>query len=363
MKTGQNLTLDEILDKAILDNVSDVHLISSSVPIFRVNGRLTLLTSYPKLNNEMIQNLVLGILSPEQKELLINHRSIDFSYGYGGGDYGNKGRFRVNFYFQRNTLAAAFRLFYPKIRTIEELRLPAICHRFSELKQGLILVTGPTGQGKSTSLSAIINEINVTRSAHIVTIEDPIEYIYPEAKSIISQRELGTDSLSWNEALRSVMREDPDVILVGEMRDPESTASVISLAETGHLVFSTIHTNSASQTIDRIIDEFPDHQQTQIRSQLSNCIEGIISQRLIPSLDGGRVVATEVMLGTNAVKSNIREGKTHLIDSIIETSKDIGMIPLEWSLSELVKDGIISLDIARSYTLHEKELLRLAEIK
>jgi twitching motility protein PilT len=247
----------------------------------------------------------------------------------------------------------------PNIRTIEELHLPKICHTFSELKQGFILVTGPTGHGKSTTLAAIINEINLARSVHILTIEDPIEYVYPSGKSIISQREMDLDTHSWSLALRSALREDPDVVLVGEMRDPETIATAITIAETGHLVFSTLHTNSASQTIDRIIDSFPASQQDQIRIQLASTLKGVVAQRLIPQINGGRIPGVEVLIGTSAVASNIREGKTHLIDSVIQTSQDAGMITLESSLASLVLSGTISLETAKSYALRPEELLRM----
>lgn len=355
----QTIEIFELFEKTIYNNASDLHLIVGFPPTLRIDGRLAPIQTYPKLTNKHIEELVFPILTPEQKEILLNNKTVDFSYGYGGGDYGDKGRFRVNIYHQRRTLAASFRLFPPKIKTISELKLPDICHKFTQLKQGFILVTGPTGHGKSTTLAAIINEINETRPSHIITIEDPIEYVYPPEKCIISQREMQTDTHSWAEALRSVVREDPDIVLIGEMRDPESIASAITIAETGHLVFATIHTNSASQSIDRIIDAFPEHQQNQIRIQLAGTVEGIIAQRLIPRIDGGRIVAVEIMLGTNAVKSNIREGKTHLLDSIIETSLDNGMQSLEMSFANLVKEGVVSLDVAKSYSMREKQLLRL----
>lgn len=353
------LAIEELFDKAIFDKASDIHFIASYPPILRIDGRLNFLATYPVLSGQQIENLVFPILTPEQKEMLLNNKTIDFSYGYGGGEYGNKGRFRVNLYYQRKTLAAAFRLFSSKIQTIDELYLPKICHKFTQLKQGFILVAGPTGHGKSTTLAAIINEINETTRGHIITIEDPIEYVYGSGKSIISQREFGIDTHSWTDALRSVVREDPDVLLIGEMRDPESVASAITIAEMGHLVFATIHTNSASQSIDRIIDSFPERQQNQIKIQLAATIEGIVCQKLIPKIDGGRVVATEILLGTSAIKSNIREGKTHLIDSIIETSIDVGMQTMEASLASLVKEGLISVETAKMYSIREKQLLRL----
>ncbi|KKQ96881.1 MAG: twitching motility protein [Candidatus Levybacteria bacterium GW2011_GWB1_39_7] len=353
------MILAELLEKTVTTNASDLHLIAGIAPNIRVDGRLIPLSAYPPLSNEEIQNLVFSILTPEQKELFLTNRSLDFSYGYGGGDYGEKGRFRINLYFQRNTVAAAFRLLPPKVKTIEELRLPPIAHNFAKIKQGFVLVTGPTGHGKSTTLASIVNEINMNQAANIITIEDPIEYVYPKGKGIISQREIGIDSLSWAESLRSALREDPDVVLIGEMRDPESIASAITMAETGHLVFSTLHTNSASQTIDRIIDSFPEKQQNQIKAQLAGSLQGIISQRLIPKIDGGRIVASEVMIANNAIKSNVREGKTHLIDSTIETSQDIGMISLEASLAALVKQGLITLETARSYVLRQEAFNQL----
>ena len=349
----------ELFDKTIIANASDLHLLVGVAPTLRIDGRLTPLQAYNPLTSEEIEALVMKILNESQRESLMTNRVLDFSYAHGGAGFGDKGRFRVNLYFQKGTLAGAFRLLPPKVKTVEELFLPKICHHFAELKQGFILVTGPTGHGKSTTIAAIVNEINMTKAANIITLEDPIEYVYPKGKSIFSQRELGIDTHSWAEGLKSMLREDPDVVVIGEMRDPESIALAITIAETGHLVFSTLHTNSASQTIDRIIDSFPEHQQNQIRIQLANTLEGVISQRLIPKIDAGRVVAVEVLLVNSAIKANIRENKTHLIDSVIETSQDIGMIPLELSLADLVKQGLVSLDVARGYALREKDFLRL----
>lgn len=353
------MTLPELFDKTIEANASDLHFVAGAPPMLRVDGKLIPLTVAGILTNQMIEDLVFTIISPEQKEFLIKGRSLDFSYGFGGGDYGAKGRFRINLYYQRSTLAAAFRLLPPKVKTIEELHLPEVCHDFAKLKQGFVLVTGPTGHGKSTTIASIINEINMTQAANIVTVEDPIEYVYPAGRSIISQRELGSDTLSWGESLKSSLREDPDVLMVGEMRDADSIASAITIAETGHLVFSTLHTNSAAQSVDRIIDSFPERQQNQIRAQLANTLAGIISQRLVPKIDGGRIVVCEVMIANNAIKSNIREQKTHLIDSIIETSQDIGMVSLEASLASLVKQGLITLEVARSFVLRPDIFLQL----
>lgn len=353
------MSIEELFDKTISSNASDLHLVAGDIPTLRVDGRLIALSSYEPLTSQDIETLATSVLTSEQREIFFENRSIDFSYGFGGGDYGEKGRFRINVYFQRNTVALAARLLPAKVKTIEELMLPQICHQFAKAKQGFVLVTGPTGHGKSTTIASIINEINMTQEANIITIEDPIEYVYPKGRSIISQREIGIDTLSWAESLRSALREDPDAILIGEMRDPDSIASAITMAETGHLVFSTLHTNSASQTIDRIIDSFPEKQQNQIRAQLSGSLAGIISQRLIQKIDGGRVVACEIMIANNAIKSNIREAKTHLIDSIIETSQDIGMIPLEASLAALVKEGFVTLETARNYVLRQESFAQL----
>ena len=353
------MDIQELLSLTVKNKASDLHLLVGIPPNIRVDGVLYPLQNYSQVSPEMIEQMIFSILKPTQKALLVANKELDFSFGIGGGAYGNAGRFRANVYYQRGYLSGAFRYLEPRIRTIEELRLPKICHQFSALKQGFVLVTGPTGHGKSTTLAAIINEINQSKPVHVLTIEDPIEYVYPQGKSIISQREMGQDSHSWSFALRSALREDPDVVLIGEMRDPETISSAITIAETGHLVFSTLHTNSASQTIDRIIDSFPSTQQSQVRIQLASTLKGIISQRLLPQINGGRIPATEILIGNNAVSTNIREGKTHLIDSIIETSQEAGMISLESSLSALVMSGAISLETAKSYAIHPDDLLRM----
>lgn len=355
----QNISIQELLDKTIQNKASDLHIVAGFKPILRINGALKQVDSYPELTKEITQKLIFSLLSEQQKELFIENRSIDFSYGFGSGDYGDKGRFRVNVYFQKGTVAASLRLLPATVKTIEELRLPDICHTFASYKQGFIIVTGPTGHGKTTTIASMLNEINMTRSENIITIEDPIEYVYSRGKSVISQREIGSDTHSWNESLKSILREDPNVVIIGEMRDQESIASAITIAETGHLVFSTLHTNSASQSIDRIIDSFPQNQQNQVRAQLSSALAGIISQRLVPSISGERVVATEVLLATNAIRSNIREAKTHLLDSIIETSTDVGMNTMEASLASLVKKGTIALDTAKTFVLRQELFDRL----
>jgi len=350
----QKPTIAQLLNQAVDKQASDIHLIVNSPPYLRLDGILQPIPEMPVLNKEWTKELVFELLTAEQKDFLLQNKEIDFSISLGA-----KGRFRVNAYFQRGYLAAALRFIPVKVRTIEELGLPKICHRFAQLRAGFILVTGPTGHGKSSTLAAIIDEINKVRAEHILTIEDPIEYIHKNQKSIISQREIGRDTLSWKVALKSALREDPDVVLVGEMRDYETIAAALTIAETGHLVFATLHTNSAAQTVDRIVDVFPEHQQTQVRMQLSNTLEAVFSQRLLPAKDGGRVVVAETLLGSAAVRTNIRDGKTHLIDNIIQTSAEIGMTSLESSMIEKIKEGKLSLKMAKSWSLRPRQLTRM----
>lgn len=350
------MDIQQLLQATIQLKASDLHLLVGVPPSVRLDGSLRPISQFPALTSQQIETLIFSLINAQQKEALLANKELDFSVGFGGGAHGDLGRFRVNAYYQRGNMAAALRFLTPVIRTLDDLGLPKILHSFTQLRQGFVLVCGPTGHGKSTTLAGIINEINLNRQDHIVTIEDPIEYIYPTGKSIISQREIGTDTHSWSQALKSALREDPDVVLVGEMRDPETMAAALTIAETGHLVFSTLHTNSASQSLDRIIDSFPSSQQPQIRIQLASVIKGVVSQRLLQQVGGGRSVATEVLIGTPAVSTNIRDGNTHLIDSIIQTSQDVGMITLEASLASLVKTGSISLETARAYALHPDEL-------
>ena len=334
-------------------NASDLHLLVGYQPMLRIDGVLQPIPGEIALTGESVENLVNQLLTNEQKDLFLANKEVDFSYTT------QEYRFRCNVYFEKGAMAGAIRCLPQKIKTLDELGLPPIYHQFGRLRQGFILVTGPTGHGKSTTLAAMLNEINLSRDAHIVTIEDPIEYIYPKGKSIISQREMHTDTHSWNVALRSVLREDPDVVLIGEMRDYETIAAALTIAETGHLVFATLHTNSAAQTIDRIVDVFPEKQQAQIRLQLASTMEGILSQRLMPAIGGGRVPATEILISTPAVQTSIREGKSHLVDNIIQTSADMGMSLLEVSLTNLVKGGRITLDTAKEYAIRPEELIRL----
>lgn len=332
---------------------SDLHISAGYPPMLRVAGELQPVMNAAPLTLQDTETMIMNILSSEQKDLLLSNREIDLSF------HTDNGRFRANLYYQKGSLAGVFRLVPSVIKTLENLGLPEILHDFAKLRQGFVLVTGPTGHGKSTTLAAMIHEINLTKSHHIVTIEDPIEYMYGPGKSIISQREMHADTHSWTVALRSILREDPDVVLIGEMRDFETIQAAITIAETGHLVFATLHTNSASQSIDRIVGVFPEAQQAQIRLQLAAALEGVISQRLIPAIGGGRIAATEVLVATAAVRATIRDGRTHLIDNVMQTSAESGMITLETSLSKLVKEGKISTDAAMAYAVRPEELARL----
>ena len=347
-----NMNINNLLEQTFKQQASDLHLVVNYLPTLRVNGNLIPLLGQEILTAEMIEELVFNLLSPEQKEQFLANKELDISYAT------DLARFRVNLYFQKGAMAAAFRLLPFKISTVEELNLPEICHTFAGLRQGFILVTGPTGHGKTSTLAAIVNEINQNRPCHIMTIEDPIEYVYPKAKAMISQREMHSDTHGWEVALRASLREDPDVVLVGEMRDYETIASALTIAETGHLVFATLHTNSAAQTIDRIVDVFPEGSKAQVKMQLAGSLEGILSQRLLPSLEGGRIPACEILLASSAVRSTIREGKTHLIDNIIQTSADLGMVSLEQYLVKLVKSGKISSQTAEEYALRPEELVK-----
>lgn len=351
------MDIHEFLDITEKRRASDLHLVAGYTPTIRVDGGLIFLPNYSPLTVKDIEQLVFSILSDQQKEVFTANKELDFSITT------DVAHFRVNLYFQQDKPSAAIRLISKNIRNIEELNLPSILYAFTKLHQGFVLVTGPTGHGKSTTQAAMINEINKERSVHIVTIEDPIEYVYPRAKAVVSQRELHSDTYSWASALRAVLREDPDAVLIGEMRDLETIQSAITIAETGHLVFATLHTNTAGQSIERIIDVFPAGQQRQVRIQLAEILEGVIAQRLIPAVGGGRVPAVEILLVSEAVKTAIREGKTHQIDNIIQTSGDIGMNLLEVSLAQLVSKGTISLEVAQEYAFRHDELVRQLKSK
>jgi twitching motility protein PilT len=348
------MNVKDLLQLTVDKNASDLHLIVGIPPTIRIDGALQPVVNEPVLTPEIMSTSLKEVLTSEQLERLSVNKEIDFSLAFS-----DKARFRVNAYTQRGSLAAAFRRIPLAIPAIDNLNLPKILHSFTTLRQGFILVTGPTGHGKSTTLAAIIDEINHNRASHIITIEDPIEFIFRPDKAIISQREMNEDTHSWPIALRSTLREDPDVVLVGEMRDYETIAAALTVAETGHLVFATLHTNSAAQTVDRIVDVFPEEQQGQVKLQLSNVLEAVFSQRLIPAISGGRMVGYEVMLATTAIRTAIREGKTHQIDSILQTSQEAGMSTLETSLAALVKAGKITLEDAQNYSLRPEELTRL----
>lgn len=340
--------MKSLLDLAIDKKASDLHLTVGLPPVLRIDGRLTPIIDKGVLTAEACEKLILSIMMPDQIEKLRQRKEIDFSFGY------LQTRFRSNVFYQKGYLSAALRLISLKIKTIDDLGLPPILEKFTLPSQGFVIITGPTGHGKSTTLAAIIEHINQNRSEHIITIEDPIEYVFEHKKSIVTQREVSSDSNSFARALRSALRQDPDVILVGEMRDLETIDAALTLAETGHLVFTTLHTNSASQTADRMIDVFPPHQQQQIRMQLANVLLGVISQRLLPRISGGRVLACEIMMANSAVRNTIREGKTHQLPNIIQTSASEGMISLDKVLAELVSKGEITIDDALAWSLDPK---------
>ena len=350
-------TIDEYLKEATDMGASDIHITVGLPPMIRMHGLVKpLKEDMSPLTPPDIKRLLYEILSEDQQKRLESEKELDISYGISG-----VGRFRVNVYYQRGSLGAALRTIPMEIPKLETLGLPVEPLRALARKpRGFILVTGPTGSGKSTTLASLIDIINEERQCHIMTIEDPIEYLHKHKNSIINQRELGQDTLSFANALKHVLRQDPDVILVGEMRDLETIAMAITAAETGHLVFSTLHTSSAPQTIDRIIDVFPPYQQQQIRIQLSEVIEGVVAQQLLLRSDGqGRVVATEIMMATPAVRNLIREGKSHQLTTVIQTSLKEGMRTMDYSLSELYGDGKITLETALERAMNQEELLRL----
>ncbi len=346
-------TIEQLLQMVVDRNASDLHITFGYPVMIRIDSELMPVSS-DIVTEKIAEDLVMPILPEAKRELLEVNREVDLAYSFK-----ESARFRINAYYEKGHVAAALRLIPNRIRTIDELKLPGSYHQLANLPQGLVLVTGPTGHGKSTTLAAIIQEINENQAKHIVTIEDPIEYVYPPGKSLVDQREMHEDTHSWEIALRSALRQDPDVVLVGEMRDFETIASAITIAETGHLVLATLHTNSAAQTVDRLIDVFPEHQQAQVRVQISNILEAVIAQRLIPVKGGGRRAVSEVMLCTPAIRSLIREGKSHQIDNVIRTSMDVGMKSLEHSLVDLIREGVITVEEAEANSVHPEEIGRL----
>jgi len=351
---NQNLRIEILLEEIVRKNASDLHLQVGLPPMMRLDGVLAPFPGYNPLNAEEVEHLIFAILDDDQQKILIKDKEFDFSFAFG-----DLGRFRVNAFHERGNLAASLRLIPNQIKTIAELGMPPVIQSFADFPRGLVLVTGPTGSGKSTTLAALIDKINSEKAQHIITIEDPIEFTHKSKRSAIVQREVHYDTYSFSAALRSSLRQDPDVVLIGEMRDLETISAAITIAETGHLVFATLHTNSAAQSIDRMIDVFPPHQQPQVRSQLANILQGICAQRLVPAIGGGRVVAAEVMVANPAIRNIIREGKTHQLDTVIQTGSDQGMQTMDRTLVKLVQSGVVTYDDAREFAVDLVEFERL----
>jgi twitching motility protein PilT len=354
MYKASELELNKLLSLVLERDASDLHLMVGEPPIIRVDTQLIRLDTYQVLSNESIADILSIMLNPLQKQLFEKQSQIDFSYAYK-----DNVRFRVNAYRQKAGMSIAMRSIPNNIKSLEDLNLPPILRRFIDRKQGLVLMVGPTGHGKSTALAAMINEINNTRSEHILTIEDPIEFVFNPNRSIISQREVLIDTPDFSSALKSALREDINVVLVGEMRDLESISAALTIAETGHLVFGTLHTNDAAQSIDRIVDVFESSQQGQIRSQLASVLTGIVSLRLLPKIGGGRIPAYEIMVANHAVRNVIRENKVYEIYNVIHTSLEEGMVPLDKTLALLVKQGLVELEIAQNYVIDNEYFLSL----
>ena len=346
--------IEALLEEVVRKKASDLHLQVGVPPMLRVDGALVPIPDQAALNEPAIEELVFALLEEDQKKILLRDKEFDFSFAFG-----DLGRFRVNAFHEKGNLAAALRLIPSNILSIEELGLPPVLSKFTKFPQGIVLVTGPTGSGKSTTLAALVDQINKNDARHIITVEDPIEYTHNSQKSVIVQREVHYDTYSFSAALRSALREDPDVVLIGEMRDLETISAAITIAETGHLVLATLHTNSAAQTVDRIIDVFPPHQQPQVRAELSTILQAIVAQRLIPALGGGRVAAAEVLVATPAVRNIVREGKTHQLEAVIQTGAEFGMQSMDATLAKLIHASTISYDEARNYAVDLNELDRL----
>jgi len=356
-ESATTYTIDDLLETMVALGASDLHLAVGSHPVIRLNGSLERLDQFPRLSADDTQRLLYRILSTEQQKHLEINRQIDVSYSIPG-----LARFRVNVYFQRESLGGAFRMIPAELKTLEDLGLPTQLHELSKKPRGLVLVTGPTGSGKSTTLAAVVDEINRTRDDHIMTIEDPIEFLHRHKRCIVNQREIGPDAISFADALRGALRQDPDVILLGEMRDLETISTAITAAETGHLVFATLHTQDAPSTIDRLIDVFPAAQQEQIRVQLAATIQGIVTQTLLPTVDGkGRVAALEILLPDDAVRNLIRQAKVEQIYSVMQTNTGRGMQTLEQALVDLVTRGIITQEVAMSRSSRPDQLLGLLQ--
>jgi twitching motility protein PilT len=351
---NQELRIELLLEEVIKKRASDLHLQVGLPPMLRIDGSLVPVAGFDALDEAGVETLVFAILDQDQQQILLKDKEFDFSFAFG-----NLGRFRVNAFHERGNIAAALRLIPNEIKSVTELGMPAVVMGFADFPRGLVLVTGPTGSGKSTTLAAMVDKINTEKSHHIITIEDPIEFTHKSKKSVVVQREVHYDTYSFSAALRSSLRQDPDVVLIGEMRDLETISAAITIAETGHLVFATLHTNSAAQSIDRMVDVFPPHQQPQIRAQLSNILMAIVSQRLVPAIGGGRVVAAEVLVANPAVRNIIREGKSHQLDAVIQTGADQGMQTMDRTLVGLVQAGTVTYDNAREYAVDVTEFERL----
>jgi len=353
--SNADMRIETLLEECVKLKASDLHLQVGLPPILRVDGVLQPVSGTKELNEETLEKLLFATMDDGQREVLLKDKEFDYSFAFG-----DLGRFRVNAFHERGNLAGAFRLIPNIIKNVNELGMPPVIASFTEYPRGLVLVTGPTGSGKSTTLAALVDKINGEKSRHIITIEDPIEYTHKSRRSVVVQREVHYDTYSFSAALRSALRQDPDVVLIGEMRDLETISSAITIAETGHLVFATLHTNSAAQSIDRMIDVFPPHQQPQVRSQLASILMAICAQRLVPAIGGGRVVAAEVMIANPAVRSIIREGKTHQLDTVIQTGADQGMQTMDRTLVKLIQTGVITYDNAKEFAVDLTEFERLS---
>ena len=351
-----SVKIETLLEACIKHGASDLHIQVGLPPILRIDGSLVPIPNTPILTTEIVDTLIFSTLDLMQRETLAKDKEFDYSFAFG-----EIARFRVNAFNEKGHLAAAFRLIPTKMPTIEELGMPQVISSFAEYPRGLVLVTGPTGSGKSTTLAAIINKINSEKSVHILTIEDPIEFTHKSKRSLVAQREVHYDTYSFSRALKSALREDPDVVLLGEMRDLETISAAITIAETGHLVFATLHTNSAAQSVDRMIDVFPAEQQPQIRSQLAGILMAVCSQRLVPAIGGGRVCAAEIMVANTAIRSIIREGKTHQLDTAIQTGASEGMQTMDRTLAKLVQQGTVTYDSAREYAVDVREFERIVK--
>lgn len=348
--------LKNLLRMAAQRGASDLHLVVGRYPTYRIDGKLYPLNQDVLLTSSATKEFCEALLDEEKRKKLEKEGQVDLSY-----IFEDKARFRVNAFFQQGYASVAFRLIPKEIRTLEELGVPEVLYDFTKVTQGLFLIVGPVGHGKSTTLAALINEINHNQEKHIITIEEPIEYVYEQDRSIINQREVGRDTESFQTALKAVFREDANVVLIGEMRDLDTISTAMTAAETGHLIFGTLHTNDAPQTIDRIVDVFPAHQQNQIRSQLASVLLAVVSQRLIPRVDSGRVPAVEVMIKNHAIENLIRENKSYQIGNVIETGSQEGMVAMDKSLADLVRKGEVSFDVALAYARDAKNFETLVK--